>query len=80
MRKLLLLIIVILGIGCTSLDGREKPQEQEVLPNPSPPPRYHVVYRDRSTLVDPAFAAIERRWEYLLEVNEPRRWIWEKRQ
>lgn len=80
MRKLVLLIIAILGIGCTSLDLQEKPQQQEtVLPLPSPPARYRVVLRDRSAWVDPAFAAIERRWEYLLEEKEPRRrWTWER--
>lgn len=81
MRKLLLLIIVVLGgMGCSSLE-LQKPQEKAaVLPVTSPPCRYHVVYRDRSTLVDPAFAAIERRWEYLLEANESRRGTWEKRE
>lgn len=80
MPKLVLLIIVVLGMGCSSLDLQEIPQEKAGgLPVTPPPSRYRVVYRDRSTLVDPAFAAIERRWEYLLEANEPRRGIWEIR-
>ncbi len=80
MRKLLLLAVV-LGMGCSSVALQEKPQEQAaVLPVTPPPSRYHVVYRDRSPLVDPAFASIERRWEYLLETNESRRGIWERRE
>jgi len=66
MRRLLILLVLVLAGGCAHL--QEEPAKTEPVAAPLPPCWYRVVYRwDRGTWVDPAFVAIERRGEYLLE-------------
>lgn len=66
MWRLLILFVLMLAGGCAHL--QEQPVKPAAVAALSPPCRYQVVYRrDRGTWVDPAFVAIERRGEYLLE-------------
>ena len=73
-----LVVLLVLVVGCSSMKEIPPPEQQEqtvVLKTMPPPCRYQVVYRDRPTWVDPAFAAFERRGEYLLEeAHKSRRW------
>ena len=74
MRRLAVGVLLVgLAGGCASLGpGPAAAPAPAAVP---PPASYQVVYRDRGTWVDPAFVAIERRGEYLLEEQE----IWEGR-
>jgi hypothetical protein len=66
MRRFLILLVLMLAESCAHI--QEQPAKPAPVAAPLPPCRYQVVYRrDRGTWVDPAFVAIERRGEYLLE-------------